>query len=196
MHKEKTELVFIIDKSGSMSGLENDTIGGYNRLITEQKKLEGKCTLTTIFFNTRLELVHDRIPLHEIAPLSREDYRPGGATALLDAIGYGIKKTETMLRGTLHHERPRNIIVAIITDGEENSSREYRHEQIKRLITLKEKDGWTFQFLGANIDTFATADMLGIRRQHAHSYVASEKGIGLMYSKLSEEMLNLRKKGQ
>lgn len=194
MQKQKTELVFIIDKSGSMTGLENDTIGGYNRLLKEQKKLEGQCTVSTIFFNTRIELIHDRTLLTEIAPLKREQCLPGGATALLDAIGYGVKKTEAMLRGTKKVDHPDNIVVVIITDGEENSSREYRHENIKNLVKSKEEEGWVFQFLGANIDTFATADSLGINRRHARSFDADEEGVVKMFCMIDDVITKERKK--
>lgn len=193
MQKEKTELVFIIDKSGSMAGLENDTIGGYNRLLKEQKKLKGECIVTTIFFNTRIELIHDRTLLTDIATLKREEYRPGGGTALLDALGYGINKTAVMLSGTKKSERPQNIIVVIITDGEENSSREYSQQKINSLVKSREKEGWIFQFLGANIDTFATADSLGINRKFSHSFEASEEGVNVMYSKVSNMVSSARK---
>lgn len=196
MQKQKTELVFIIDKSGSMGGLESDTIGGYNRLLKEQKKLTGECVVTTIFFNTRVELIHDRTLLSEIAPLKREDYLPGGGTALLDAVGYGINKTAAMLKGTKKNDHPENIMVVIITDGEENSSREYSYKHIKELITKKEKDGWMFQFLGANIDTFTAADSLGINRRHAHSFVANEEGVNVMYCRVNDLVSNARRKNK
>lgn len=176
MQKEKTELVFIIDKSGSMSGLEKDTIGGYNRLLKEQKKIEGECHVSTIFFDNRIELIHDRKLLTEMELLKREQYCPGGSTALLDAIGYGVKKVERTLHST-KKEQPKNIMVVIITDGEENSSREFTYKRIQSTVKNKEKEGWTFQFLGANIDAFAVAESLGIDKSHAHEFVANKAGV-------------------
>ena len=194
MLKKQTELVFIIDKSGSMSGLENDTLGGFNRLLHEQKELDERCYVTTIFFNTNVSLIHDRTELSEIVPLKRDDYKPGGATALLDAMGYAIAKTERMLKGTLRHNHPHNILFVIITDGEENASREYSKQTIKELVTHKEKEGWVFTFLGANIDAFAAADNLGIRREYAHEFVADEAGLNIMYNNVSAHIMKERKK--
>lgn len=194
MRKEKTELVFIIDESGSMAGLERDTLGGYNRLLNEQKKLEGTCTVTTIFFNTTNKLKHDRVLLTEIAELSAGDYEPGGATALYDAIGYGISKTSSMLSGVKKVDQPTTIMVVIITDGEENSSREYNNRQIHELIAQKEKMGWHFEFLGANIDSVATASTLGIRKEHAHAYEADSDGLNVMYSRVNALVKAVRTK--
>lgn len=196
MLKKQTELVFIIDQSGSMAGLENDTLGGFNRLLNEQKEIDEQCFVTTIFFNTDVSLIHDRTKLSEIAPLGKHDYKPGGATALLDAMGYAITKTESMLNGTLRNRWPSNVLFVIITDGEENSSRKYSTKRIKELVTQKEKEGWIFQFLGANIDAFATANQLGIRRDCAHDFVADEAGVQMMYSQVSKNILYERKKGK
>jgi uncharacterized protein YegL len=157
MKKGLTELVFILDKSGSMSGLEKDTIGGYNSMLAKQQAVEGECHITTVLFDNDYELLHDRIDLKAVNPITEREYQVGGSTALLDAIGRTIHKIGNAQRNTADDYRAEKVIFVIITDGED-ASREYSAEKVKAQIERqKTKYGWEFIFLGANIDAVATA---------------------------------------
>ena len=158
MKKNLTELVFILDKSGSMSGLEKDTIGGYNAMLNKQKDVEGSCILTTVLFDHRYELLHDRMDIRAVRPMTEREYEVGGSTALLDAIGRTIHKIASVQEHTAEEYRAEKVMVVIITDGEENASRLYSSKEVKRMIRRqKERFGWEFIFLGANIDAVETA---------------------------------------
>ena len=153
-----TELVFILDKSGSMAGLESDTIGGFNAMLQKQKALPGACRITTVLFDNRYELLHDRIDIRAVSPVTEREYQVGGSTALLDAIGRTIQKLAGVQRNTAEEYRADKVMFVIITDGAENSSREYSSQRVKAMIEHeKEKYGWEFVFLGANIDAVETA---------------------------------------
>ena len=166
-----TEIVFIIDKSGSMAGLEEDTIGGINSFIEKQKGEVGTALVTTVLFSTNFERKHDRIPLSEIDPMTREDYRVGGGTALYDALGDTIEHITTVHRYIRREDVPEKTIFVITTDGEENSSHRFGSTDVKRMIKACEKNhGWEFLFLGADIDAFAAADRIGIQRSHTAKY--------------------------
>ena len=168
----KTELVFILDKSGSMHGLEQDTIGGFNSMLQKQKELDGECRITTVLFDNRYELLHDRIDIRAVSPMTEKEYQVGGTTALLDAIGRTVQKLVSVQKNTAKEYRADRVLFVIITDGQENASQEYSSDKVKGLIQLeKEKYGWEFVFLGANIDAVETAGRLGISREIGRAHV-------------------------
>ncbi len=196
MKNQLTELVFILDKSGSMSGLEKDTIGGFNSMVKKQKSTEGECVITTVLFNNRYELLHDRIPLQAVSPITDEDYFVGGSTALLDAMGKTIRKIETVQKNTSEEYRAGKVMFAIITDGEENASRKYSFPQIKTMVqNHKEKDNWEFIFLGANMDAVEAAGAIGIEEDRAVEYIPDEKGTTLNFAMMSRTVESFRKSG-
>lgn len=193
MKKDLTELVFILDRSGSMSGLESDTIGGYNAMLEKQKKEPGEVVITTVLFDDRYELLHDRINLRGIAPITDNEYFVRGSTALLDAIGKTINKIGNVLNYTAEEERPEHVMFIITTDGMENASREFSCEKISQMIEhQKSKYGWEFIFLGANIDAIATAERFGIGKDRATNYHADREGTLLNYEVISETVSCLR----
>lgn len=193
MKKNVTEVVFILDKSGSMSGLEKDTIGGYNSMLNKQRKAEGEAFVTTVLFNHQYELLHDRINVRGISPITELDYEVGGTTALLDAIGFSIQKIGNVQKYTSEEERADKVLFVITTDGMENASREFRPNQIKKMIKhQKEKHGWNFIFLGANIDAISTAAQLGIDEDFAVDYHADNIGTKLNYEMVSDAVVKLR----
>ena len=172
-----TELVFIIDRSGSMEGLESDTIGGFNAMLKEQQALEGEAVVTTVLFDDRYELLHDRIDIKAVAPLTDKDYNVRGSTALFDAVGKTINKIRTVQKGTAEEYRAEKVLFVIITDGQENASREYTAAWIKaRIERQKEKYGWEFIFLGANMDAIEEAGKIGIAADRAQNYIADSDG--------------------
>ena len=194
MKKNLTELVFILDRSGSMSGLESDTIGGYNSMLSKQKKEEGEATITTVLFDDEYELLHDRISIKGVGSITDKEYFVRGTTALLDAIGKTLNKIINVQRHTAEDEKAENIMFVIITDGMENSSYEYNYDKIKNMIEhQKNKYGWEFIFLGANIDSVATAEHFGIDKDRAADYKADSKGTLLNYEVISETVSSLRK---
>jgi len=193
MKKNLTELVFILDKSGSMAGLEADTIGGYNAMLMKQQKAEGEAFVTTVLFNHLYELLHDRINVKGISPITEEDYEVGGSTALLDALGFTMQKIVNVQRKTSEDERAEKVLFVITTDGMENASREYTMEKIKKMVQhQKEKYGWEFLFLGANIDAISTAAQFGIDEDFAVEYHADHIGTQLNYDAVNEAVINLR----
>ena len=170
-----TELVFILDKSGSMSGMEKDTIGGFNAMIEKQKALDGKVYVSTVLFSNSSQVLHDRKSLEEISPLTEKDYQVGGCTALLDAIGGAIRHIGNIHKYARKEDVPTRTLFVITTDGMENASREYYSKQIKDMIRKQEeKYGWEFLFLAANIDAVETAGSIGIRKERAVNYVVEE----------------------
>lgn len=193
MKKGLTELVFILDRSGSMCGLENDTIGGYNSMLDKQKNEPGEAIVTTVLFDDRYELLHDRINLTGIKLLTDKEYYTRGSTALLDAIGKTINKIINVQRNTEENEQAENIVFVITTDGMENSSREYDYQKIRKLIEhQKSKYGWEFIFLGANIDAEGTAERFGVGKDRAATYNADKEGTLLNYEVISETVSYLR----
>jgi len=195
MRKGLTELVFILDKSGSMSGLETDTIGGYNSMLEKQKAIPGKCLITTVLFDGNYELLHDRIDIRAVSPISAKEYRVGGSTALLDAIGRTIHKIGNAQKHTAEDYRAEKVMFVIITDGLENSSREYSSERVKEQIERqKTKYGWEFVFLGANIDAIQTAAHFGIGADRAVDYLADSEGTNLNFAVMSAAVAEFRKK--
>jgi len=194
MKKNITELVFILDKSGSMAGLEGDTIGGYNSMLNKQKNAEGEAFVTTVLFNHQTEILHDRINVRGISPITEADYEVGGTTALMDAIGFSIQKIANVQKYTSKEERANKVLFVITTDGMENASREFTHNKIKKMIEhQKEKYGWDFMFLGANIDAIAAAAQLGIDEDFAVDYHADNIGTKLNYEMVSEAVIKVRK---
>lgn len=175
--KDLTELVIIIDKSGSMHGLEKDVVGGYNALIDEQKK-EGETLVTSLFFNDNVKFVHEGVNIKEVKPLDGRQYQPSGCTALLDAIGDAISLIKAKHSKLKEEELPEHTIFSIMTDGLENASKEYSYKRIKDMIELQKKCGWEFIFQAANIDTEYEADRLGIDPDMAISFNADSEGVG------------------
>ncbi|MBE6908973.1 MAG: hypothetical protein E7474_05145 [Ruminococcaceae bacterium] len=193
MKNNITELVCILDRSGSMSGLESDTIGGFNALIEKQKKEDGACLVSTVLFNTECDVLHDRVPIDEIKPMKAEDYVPGGCTALLDAIGGAIHHIGNIHKYARPEDVPEHTIFVITTDGLENSSRRYGSAKVKRMIEHeKEKYGWEFIFLAANIDAVETAEHIGISRNRAANYKADDVGTQKMYSVMARAVSAVR----
>ena len=193
MKRNRTELVFILDKSGSMGGLEEDTIGGFNAMLKKQQKAEGEAFVTTVLFDNGYELLHDRIPVKGISPITEKDYEVGGMTALLDAIGFSIQKMINVQKRTSDDERAEKVLFVITTDGMENASTEYTADQIKKMVQhQKQKFGWDFMFLGANIDAISTATKFGIDEDFAVDYHADGEGTQLNYEAVNEAVMNLR----
>ena len=175
--EDLTELVFILDRSGSMSGLEGDTIGGFNSLVEKQKQQRGKCLVTTVLFDSRVVTLHDRVELQDLRPMTREDYCVGGCTALLDALGGTIRHIANIHRYARPEDVPARTSFVIMTDGLENASRCFGSDEVKRMIRHeKEKYGWEFLFLTANIDAVETAERIGIQRDRAVNYHPDELG--------------------
>ncbi len=192
----KTEIVFILDKSGSMAGLEKDTIGGFNALINKQKQMDGEVTVTTVLFNHDSTLLHDRINIKGIAPLTEAQYNVSGTTALLDAIGNSIKKMQETQSVTLKEAQPDKIIFVITTDGEENSSTQYNVQMIKKLISKQKELGWEFMFLGANIDAVQTASRMGLKEEDAVDFIADSQGTKVIYEAVAEQIISVRQTGK
>lgn len=191
-----TELVFILDKSGSMSGLESDTIGGFNSMLKKQKAVVGECYVTTVLFNDNYQLLHDRIDIRAVSPITEEDYQVGGSTALLDAIGKTIAKISNAQNHTAKAYRAEKVMFVIITDGEENSSREYSAEKVRAIIERqKTKYGWEFIFLGANIDAVQTAGRFGIDPDRAVDYIADSEGTKLNFRVMANAVATFREEG-
>lgn len=188
-----TELVFILDKSGSMAGLESDTIGGFNAMLQKQKALPGQCRITTVLFDNRYELLHDRIDIRAVSPMTEREYRVGGSTALLDAIGRTIQKLIHVQKSTAEEYRADNVMFVIITDGAENASREYSASKVKAMIEEeKTKYGWEFVFLGANMDAVETAGRFGISADRVADYVPDEAGTALNFAMMSDAVAGFR----
>lgn len=187
-----TEVVFILDKSGSMGGLEADTIGGFNAMLKKQKEQEGACRVTTLLFNERTQVLHDRLDIAAVRPMDESQYRVGGGTALLDAIGQGIKKIVNVQKNSNPEAQAEQLVFVIITDGYENSSREFNSAEIKSMIEKREGEGWEFIFLGANIDAVETAKSFGIRKERAQDFHADRPGVALSFSGVNDAIVSLR----
>jgi len=190
MKKNSTELVFILDKSGSMSGLESDTIGGFNSMLEKQKAVEGERRITTVLFDHTYTLLHDRIDIQSVKPMTDKEYYVGGSTALFDAIGKTINKIAREQKNAAEDSRAEKVMFVIITDGMENSSEEYTVNKVRQMIKHeKEKHGWEFIFLGANIDAVQVAGSFGIRKDRALNYVPDSKGTRLNFDVMAEEVI-------
>jgi len=188
-----TEIVFIIDRSGSMSGFEKDTVGGFNSTIEKQKSLEGRCYVSTVLFSNESEVVHDRALLENVKPMTENDYQVGGCTALYDAIGGAIHHIGNIHKYARAEDVPEHTVFIITTDGMENASRSYDGRTVKRMIKKQQEEhGWEFIFLGANIDSAETADRMGIRRDRAANYRQDSKGMKASYETMNEAITAVR----
>lgn len=194
LNNNLTEIIFLLDRSGSMSGLESDTIGGFNAFIEKQCKLDGNVSLTTVLFDDQYEILWNGINAAG-AKLTKDDYYVRGTTAMLDAVGKTIVDVGHRLSTTVEELRPGKVIFVITTDGMENASTEFTHDKVKKLITQQEeKYAWEFIFIGANMDAAKEASILGIQEENAFNFVASEVGVESMYEMINENVSKRRKR--
>lgn len=188
-----TELVFILDRSGSMAGLEGDTIGGFNSLIEKQRKQDGECYVSTVLFDNVSEVIHDRVKLSEIKLMTDKEYYVKGCTALIDAIGGAIKHIGNIHKYARPEDVPEHTMFVITTDGAENASRKFSSDEVKKMIERqKEKFGWEFLFIGANIDSVETAKHFGIGADRAVNYHADSQGTSVLYESVSDTVCCMR----
>ena len=194
MKKNLTELVFILDRSGSMAGLEADTIGGFNAMLQKQRGEPGEAIISTVLFDNETEVIHDRIPLDRVPALTEKEYYVRGCTALLDAVGGAIHHIGNVHKYAREEDRPEKTLFVITTDGMENASRRYTYEKVKSMIERqREKYGWEFLFLGANIDAAREASRFGIRADRAANYHADSVGTKVVYASVSEAVCQVRR---
>ena len=193
MKKGLTELVFILDRSGSMEHLTEDTIGGCNSMIAKQKEEDGECLVSTVLFASDCEVIHDRLPLAEVPKMTRREYCAAGCTALYDALGGAIRHIATIHRYAREEDRPERTLFVITTDGMENASRKYRGREVRRMVEeAKKKDGWEFLFLAANIDAAETAESIGIPREASMNYTADSAETAKLYRRISRAVGTMR----
>lgn len=196
MRENSTEMVFVLDRSGSMSGLAADTIGGFNELIEKQKKIEGDAYVTTVLFDHEYEVLHDHVALGEVAPLTDKEYFARGSTALLDAVGRTINAVGARLAATPEEERPAHVVFVITTDGMENASREYTAKQVREMVEhQQQKYSWQFVFLGANMDAVSEARNLGISAKYAADFTPTGRGVNRMYAKALDNVMCCERMG-
>ncbi len=196
MKKNLTELVMILDRSGSMGGLEGDTIGGYNSMLEKQKKAEGEAYVSTVLFDNEIETIHDRVSIDKVSPITDKEYYVRGCTALLDAMGSTIEHIKKIHKYAREEDRPEKTVFVIITDGMENSSRHYSFKDVKKLVEQqKEAADWEFLFLGANIDAIEVAGRCGIAEDRAVNYKCDSVGTALNYEVVSEAVCSMRSAG-
>lgn len=192
---KSTEIIFVIDKSGSMAHLSADTIGGFNGFIESQKAMDGKATLTTVLFDTNWKILHDGVDIKEVKPMTSSDYVAYGGTAMLDAIGEIINRVQDR-HDELGEEKPDNVLFVITTDGEENSSRTFKKSQIEKMIKHQTNGhGWKFMFLGANMDAVKEAESIGIAKNYSATYDWSAQGTDALYSTVSGATSAIRTSG-
>ncbi len=188
-----TELVFILDRSGSMAGLESDTIGGFNAMIEKQKKQGGLCWVSTVLFANESKVIHDRVRLEDVRPMTEDDYTVGGCTALIDAIGDAIHHISNIHRYARAEDVPAHTVFVITTDGMENASRKFSAAEVRKQIKrIQEEKGWEFLFIGANIDAVETARHFGIAEDRAVNYHADKKGTRVVYECVGKALGSLR----
>ena len=193
MEKNLTEIIFILDRSGSMAGLEGDTIGGFNAMIEKQKREQGEALVSTVLFDNNSEVIHDRVDIQRIKPMTHKEYYVRGCTALLDAVGGAIHHIGNVHKYAREEDRPEKTLFVITTDGMENASRKYSYDRLKAMIERqKEKYGWEFLFLGANIDAAKEAARFGISADHAANYHADSEGTNVIYETVSEAITQVR----
>jgi len=197
MKSNKFELVFILDRSGSMGGLESDTIGGFNSMLKKQQKEQGCARVTTVLFDDKYEILHDRINLENINLITEQEYYVRGTTALLDAMGKTINKIHNAQKNTKSDAKAAKVLFVVITDGLENASREFSHAKIKHMVcSAKENHNWEFIFLGANIDAVSTAKDYGISPENAANYHADSTGTQVSYAAVANAITQLRTKSK
>lgn len=195
--KNTTELVFILDRSGSMSGLEKDTVGGFNSMISKQKTEDGDALVSTVLFDNKSVVIHDRLPLDDVPPMTEKEYFTRGCTALLDALGDAIHHIGNIHKYARREDVPEKTLFVITTDGFENASRRYDYDTVRAMIERqKEKYGWDFLFLGANIDAVAEARRFGIDADRAVDYKCDEEGTALNFSVISDVVCGVRSNGR
>lgn len=193
MRKGLTEIVFILDRSGSMSGLEADTIGGFNSMIAKQKKEDGEAYVSTVLFDDQCEVLHDRVPMDKVPVMTEEEYYVRGCTALLDAVGGAIHHIANVHKYARDEDRPEKTLFVITTDGMENASKRYSYEKVQAMLKKEqEKYGWEFIFIGANIDAVQEAKRFGIRKERAVNYVHDEIGTEAVYRSVSKAVCAMR----
>ena len=193
MKKNLTEIVFILDRSGSMCGLEKDTIGGFNSMMEKQRRQEGDAYISTVLFDNESEVIHDRLPLDKVPLLTEKEYYVRGCTALLDAVGCAIRHIRNIHKYAREEDIPEKTIFVITTDGMENASHHYDYEQVKSMIeTYRERHGWEFLFLGANIDAAREAARFGIHADRAANYHADSRGTEVIYDSVSDAIEYMR----
>ena len=192
MKKNLTELVFILDRSGSMSGLEKDTIGGFNAMIEKQKIEAGEAIVSTVLFDHESEVVHDRVGIQKLEPMTEKQYYVRGCTALLDAVGSAIHHIKNVHKYIREEDRPEKTLFVITTDGMENASSQYSYEKLKAMIEQQKELGWEFIFLGANIDAAKEAARFGIDKDCAADYHADSKGTAVIYSAVNDAVCSIR----
>lgn len=193
MKKNLTELVFILDRSGSMAGLEADTIGGFNAMLEKQKQEPGEAVVSTVLFDNETQVIHDRVSLEKVPALTQKEYYVRGCTALLDAVGGAIHHIGNVHKYAQEEDRPEKTLFVITTDGMENASRRYTYDKVKTMIQRQQEQyGWEFLFLGANIDAAREAARFGIRADRAANYHADHVGTGVIYEAVSEAVCQLR----
>ena len=193
MNNNLTEIVFILDRSGSMAGLEDDTVGGFNAMVEKQKKEPGEALLSAVLFSDESEVLYDRVDLRRVEPMTERQYRVGGCTALLDAIGGAVHHIANVHKYAREEDRPGKTIFVITTDGMENASRAYRYDEVRRMVKHEqEKHGWEFLFLGANMDAISAARSFGIRPDRAVRYARDSAGTALNYQVVSETVASFR----
>jgi uncharacterized protein YegL len=195
MKKEYTHISIVLDKSGSMLSCLNDTVGGFNSFLKAQKEVDGEATITLVQFNESYDIAIDMKPLSESSDLNNQSYRPHGNTALLDAIGKTINDVESKINDMDEDQQPEKVIFVIITDGEENASREFKHENVMEMINRhKEENKWEFVFIGANQDSIQTGSLIGVRAGSTLNYIQTPAGTKDMYASLTRGMANYRSK--
>ena len=193
MKENLTELVFILDRSGSMNGMEEDTIGGFNSMIEKQKKEEGECLVSVVLFNHTCEVLYDRVPIAQVPTMTRSEYYTSGCTALIDAMGGAIHHIGNVHKYARQEDIPEKTIFVITTDGMENASRTYSADKVRQMVKHEQdKYGWEFLFLGANIDAVETARRYGLKEGHAVRFHNDREGIGLNYKVMSETIAHVR----
>ena len=194
MNDNLTEIVFILDRSGSMAGLEDDTIGGFNAFVEKQKKTEGEALLSAVLFSNGSEVIYDRVDIRKVEPMTEAQYRVGGCTALLDAIGGAVHHMKNVHKYAREEDRPAKTVFVITTDGMENASRSYSYADVQKMVRHeREKHGWEFLFLGANMDAIAAARSFGIREDRAVRYKADPAGTALNYDAVGTAVSGLRR---
>ncbi len=193
MKKDFTEIVFILDRSGSMAGLESDTIGGFNAMLRKQKTEPGEAVISTVLFDGETQVIHDRVPLDKVSELTDRDYYVRGCTALLDAVGGAVHHIGNVHKYAREEDIPEHTLFVITTDGLENASRKYTYDKVKAMIQRqKEKYGWEFIFMGANIDAAREAARFGISQDRAANYHADSQGTSVIYQAVSQAVSGVR----